>query len=85
MPIEWPEREEEPPARRARASWWGTIRVSQNDWFSQEAGARRGARGVMVALIFVAALLLLGALLVVYGPLPELFPRDCVGCFFSHA
>jgi hypothetical protein len=81
MPIEWPDGEEAERKPRRTGSYWGGVPVSaRNDWFARE----RSGPSLLPILIVAALVLVASALLYVYGPLPPLFPRDCVGCFFSH-
>ena len=74
MALEWPEGEERKPTPRVRGSYWGGVRVSLCD--------ESGTRPVLPIVLVVALLLVVAAVVFVYG-LPPLFPRDCVGCFFS--
>ena len=82
MSIGWPDQEEapKPTAQQRRGSYWGGMWLPPDEVLSGR--TRFGAREVAIGLLAVALLLLLGAVLWVYGPLPQLFPRDCLSCFF---
>jgi hypothetical protein len=76
MEIEWPE-EPPTPARRARSrpaqvtTAYGTLVTVRDSDFP----SARNPRDVMIALAFVALIVVLGVCLLVFGPLPRVFPE----------
>ena len=57
--------------------------LSPNDWVARDGGMRIRARDALAVLIVIGLVLLIGAALYIYGPLPHIFPADCPNCVFS--
>ncbi len=85
MSIGFPEQDEAQQPNRARGSYWGGLWLRPDPVLEGSSGRLRfGAREIAIAgILLTLLLLLLGAMFWVYGPLPQLLPVDCKGCFIS--
>jgi hypothetical protein len=75
MEIEWPDDTESKPPVRPRTNWLGTMVGTTTAVRVGDLPSAHSPRDVMMVLLFVAILVLLGVCLVVFGPLPRVFPE----------
>ena len=84
MTINWPEdRGQQVPRRKPRAAAWGQgeVRLSDDDLWGAGTQPRLSQRQVQGLVALIALLLVIGLAIWLYGPLPQLLPRECTGCF----
>jgi hypothetical protein len=61
----------------------GELGLLPNDWAARDRSRRIRARDAIAVLLVIAVMLVIGAALYIYGPLPSIFPANCPGCIVN--